>query len=81
MLPGKRSKLRASEALDPTILKLDSSVNFPSGLVPLVDDLRAAVQAVEETGALVAMPPTEIPGQGTFAIYLLGGIEHGLWEN
>jgi len=23
----------------------------------------------------------EIPGQGTFAIYILGGIGHGLWED
>ena len=23
---------------------------------------------------------TEIPGHGTFAIYLQGGIDHGLWQ-
>ncbi|MEL6781177.1 MAG: hydroxylase, partial [Pseudomonadota bacterium] len=23
---------------------------------------------------------TERPGQGTFAIHILGGIEHGLWQ-
>ena len=47
----------------------------------LVDDIHAAVQAAEEKGAHVAIPPLEIPGQGAFAIYLLGGIEHGLWQN
>lgn len=45
----------------------------------LVEDIHAAVQAAEEAGAQVAIPPTEIPGRGVFAIYLLGGIEHGLW--
>ena len=29
---------------------------------------------------LVVNPPLEIPGQGTFSIYILGGIEHGLWQ-
>lgn len=47
----------------------------------LVDDIEAAVKAAEAAGAQVAMPPTEIPGQGTFAIYLLGGIQHGLWRD
>ena len=47
----------------------------------LVDDIGAAVKAAEAAGAKVAMPPTEIPGgQGTFSIYILGGIEHGLWQ-
>ena len=46
----------------------------------LVDDIEAAVKAAEEAGGHVAIPPMEIPGHGRFAIYLLGGIEHGLWE-
>lgn len=46
----------------------------------LVDDIETAVKAAEAAGARVAMPPTEIPGQGTFAIYLLGEIQHGLWQ-
>lgn len=47
----------------------------------LVNDIEAAVKAAEATGAQVAMPPMEIPGgQGTFSIYILGGIEHGLWQ-
>ncbi|MBT8486183.1 MAG: hydroxylase [Phycisphaerales bacterium] len=46
----------------------------------LVDDIEAAVKAAETAGAIVAIPPMEIPGQGTFSIYILGGIEHGLWQ-
>ena len=46
----------------------------------LVDDIEAAVRAAEAAGAQVALPPMKIPGQGTFSIYILGGIEHGLWE-
>lgn len=46
----------------------------------LVDDIRAAVKAAEASGAEVAIPPMEIPGQGTFSIFILGGIEHGLWQ-
>jgi predicted enzyme related to lactoylglutathione lyase len=46
----------------------------------LVDDIQAAVEAARKEGALIAHPPLEIPGQGTFAIYILGGIQHGLWQ-
>ena len=46
----------------------------------LVDDIEAAVQAAEAAGGRFAMLPTEIPGHGKFAIYFLGGIEHGLWQ-
>lgn len=46
----------------------------------LVDDIEAAVKAAKKAGAEVAIPPMEIPGQGTFSIYILGGIEHGLWQ-
>ncbi|MEM9372150.1 MAG: hydroxylase [Planctomycetota bacterium] len=46
----------------------------------LVSDIEAAVEAAEEAGAKVAIPPIEIPGEGTFSIYILGGIEHGLWQ-
>ena len=47
----------------------------------LVDDIEAAVEAAREAGGEIAIGPMEIPGQGMFAIYLLGGIEHGLWQN
>ncbi len=46
----------------------------------LVDDINAAVAAVEKSGAKIAHPPMEIPGYGTFAIYIVGGVEHGLWK-
>lgn len=46
----------------------------------LVDDIDAAVEAVREAGGQFAMLPTEIPGEGRFAIYFLGGIQHGLWQ-
>ncbi len=46
----------------------------------LVDNIEAAVAAVAEAGGEIAVPPLEIPGHGTFAIYLQGGIDHGFWQ-
>jgi len=46
----------------------------------LVDDIAAAVAAAVRAGGVIAIPPMEIPGHGTFAIYLQGGIDHGLWQ-
>ena len=46
----------------------------------LVDDMEAAVAAVVEVGGVIAHPPMEIPGHGSFAIYLQGGNDHGLWQ-
>jgi predicted enzyme related to lactoylglutathione lyase len=46
----------------------------------LVDDIEAALAAASKLGALVAHPPLEIPGKGTFAIYIQGGVHHGLWQ-
>lgn len=46
----------------------------------LVDDIEAAVAAAVEAGGEVAHPPMEIPGHGTFAIYIQGGVNHGLWQ-
>ncbi|MEM9234721.1 MAG: hydroxylase [Pseudomonadota bacterium] len=46
----------------------------------LVDDIEAAITAAEAEGAEFAMKATEVPGLGKFAIYFLGGIQHGLWE-
>lgn len=46
----------------------------------LVDDIEAAIASAEAAGAEFAMRATNIPGQGIFAIYFLGGIEHGLWQ-
>ena len=47
----------------------------------LVDDIEAAVEAARALGAEIAHPPLAIPGQGTFAIYILGGNQYGLWKN
>jgi len=47
----------------------------------LVADVVAAVADAEAAGAMIAHPPMEIPGHGTFAIYILGGIQHGLWQD
>lgn len=46
----------------------------------LVDDIHAAVAAALAAGAVVAHPPLEIPGHGTFAIYIQGDVHHGLWQ-
>lgn len=46
----------------------------------LVDDVAAAVKKAEAAGAEIALPFMEIPGRGKIAIYVLGGIEHGLWQ-
>lgn len=46
----------------------------------LVTDIQAAVDAASEAGAEVALPPMEIPGHGTCAIVIQGGIESGLWQ-
>ena len=46
----------------------------------LVADIEAAVAAAVEVGGEIAHPPMEIPGHGTFAIYIQGGIHHGLWQ-
>jgi predicted enzyme related to lactoylglutathione lyase len=46
----------------------------------LVGDIEAALDAASEQGALVAHPPLDIPGRGTFAIYILGDVDHGLWQ-
>jgi predicted enzyme related to lactoylglutathione lyase len=46
----------------------------------LVEDIGAAVDAVTKQGAFVALGPLEIPGKGQFAIYIQGGVNHGLWQ-
>ena len=46
----------------------------------LVDDIEAALAAAVEAGSVIAHPAMEIPGHGTFAIYIQGGIHHGLWQ-
>jgi predicted enzyme related to lactoylglutathione lyase len=46
----------------------------------LVDDIKATLDAAAKQGAFVAHSALEIPGKGTFAIYIQGGVEHGLWQ-
>jgi predicted enzyme related to lactoylglutathione lyase len=46
----------------------------------LVDNVEAALAKAVKAGGEVAHPPLEIPGHGTFAIYILGGVHHGLWQ-
>jgi hypothetical protein len=39
-----------------------------------------SVKKAEDSGALIAYPPTR-PGQrGTFAIVIQGDVQHGLWQ-
>lgn len=45
-----------------------------------VDDIGAAWTAALAAGAEEAHPPLEIPGHGSFAIYVRGGVHHGLWQ-
>lgn len=46
----------------------------------LVQDIEAALRAAVDAGAEVAHPALAIPGYGTFAIYIQGGVHHGLWQ-
>jgi len=46
----------------------------------LVSDIDKALESIVKAGGEVAHPKLEIPGHGKFAIYLLGGNNHGLWE-
>ena len=65
---GVRGPLRANE--DPVVRPY-----------MLASDIEAAVKTAADAGGEIAMPPMEIPGEsGKFAIYLHGGIQHGLWQ-
>ena len=46
----------------------------------LVEDITAAVAAAARRGAEVAVPSMELPGHGTCAIVIQGGIESGFWQ-
>lgn len=46
----------------------------------LVSDIEAALAESLAAGAEIAHAPLELAGLGTFAIYSLGGVMHGLWE-
>ncbi len=45
------------------------------------DDVAAATAAAEATGGEIAVPPMEIPGQGTISIYHQGETQHALWQD
>lgn len=47
----------------------------------LVDDIEAAVAAAADAGAEIAISSMSVPGYGTIAIVIQGGIECGLWQN
>ncbi|GAB5442999.1 MAG: hypothetical protein Fues2KO_33480 [Fuerstiella sp.] len=46
----------------------------------LVEDIQAAVLIAQNAGAEVIHPPLEIPGQGTFAVLVVGGVQSALWQ-
>jgi len=45
-----------------------------------VDDIESAANAAVEAGGKIAHPSMEIPGHGTFAIFIQGAIEHSVWQ-
>lgn len=46
----------------------------------LVEDIGASVSQADAAGAEIALPPMELPGYGKCAIFIQGGVEHGLWQ-
>lgn len=45
-----------------------------------VADIEKAVKEAESAGAMIAYPPTKQGDTGTWAIYILGEIQMGLWQ-
>lgn len=45
-----------------------------------VNDITEAIRAAETAGAMIAYPPTKQGETGTWAIYILDGIQYGLWQ-
>jgi predicted enzyme related to lactoylglutathione lyase len=45
-----------------------------------VKDIGKAVKEAEAAGAVIAYGPTQQGYTGTWAIYLLGGVQLGLWQ-
>lgn len=45
-----------------------------------VDDIQQAVKNAEDSGAIIAYPPTRQGKRGTFAIVIQGDVQHGLWQ-
>lgn len=47
----------------------------------LTDTLQETVDAAVANGAELAVPPMELPGQGTIALYFVDGVQYGLWQD
>ena len=45
-----------------------------------VDDIARAAREAEAAGAVIAYPPTRQGDTGTWAIYVLGDVQIGLWQ-
>ena len=45
-----------------------------------VTDIDQSIQRAADLGGTVALEPMEIAGRGKIAIYLLGGIQQGIWQ-
>ena len=45
-----------------------------------VEDIEIAVKDAESAGAMIAYPPTRQGDTGTWAIYILGDVQIGLWQ-
>lgn len=45
-----------------------------------VDDIQKALKTAESAGAEIAYPPTQQGNTGTWAIFILNGIQYGLWQ-
>lgn len=45
------------------------------------EDIQQAIRDAEKSDATIAYPPTRQGTQGTFAIVIQGGVEHGLWQS
>ena len=45
-----------------------------------VADIQKAVEEAEGAGAIIAYPPTLHGELGTFALFIQGDVEHGLWQ-
>ncbi|GAB4223408.1 MAG: hypothetical protein Kow0062_23480 [Acidobacteriota bacterium] len=45
-----------------------------------VEDITKAVEKAEAAGAVIAYPPTHQGDTGTWAIYILGDVQIGLWQ-
>lgn len=45
-----------------------------------VADIQQAVAEAEQAGAVLAVPPMEIPGRGQCAVLMVGIVQFGYWQ-